>query len=162
MSKSPEDVLLQLIDDVATLHMASIRPDGSPNLSYAPFLLDENGAYYIFVSQLASHTEDLLTHPTVTIMLSEDEKNTRQIFARTRLTYTCSVEEVLREDKSYQKTLDLMAQKFGNIINLLRDLPDFILFKLVPKEGRFVMGFGQAYILEGEALQRLKPIKNED
>ncbi len=158
MSNSPEVVLQQLLTETQTLHLSSIRPDGLPNISYAPYIRDEQGAYYIFVSQLASHTEDLLNNQIIAIMLTKDEQDTQQIFARTRLTYQCQVEKVSESEQDYQPLLDQFATKFGNVVSVLRNLPDFILFRLVPESGRFVVGFGQAYRLAGESLQKLQKI----
>ncbi len=158
-SRSPEEALQQLLTETQTLHLSSIQSDGLPNISYAPYICDEQGAYYVFVSQLASHTQDLLNNQIIAIMLTKDEQDTKQIFARTRLTYQCQVEEVSKDEQNYPSLLDQFAIKFGNVISVLRDLPDFILFRLIPKSGRFVMGFGQAYLLEGEKLQVLKHLQ---
>lgn len=158
MSDSPEVVLQNLFDSVQTLQLASITPEGLPNISYAPYVQDDDGHFYIFISQLAAHTQDLLGNPSVAAMLVEDEQTTRQMFARTRLVYHCKVEQVPNVESAYNENLDRLEEKFGNIIELLRTLPDFILFRLVPESGRFVKGFGQAYELTGTNLKTLKHI----
>lgn len=158
MSETADDVLQQLLISVNTIHISSITKAGQPNISYAPYVRDADGNYYIFISQLASHTHDLLHTPAVAIMLSEDEQNTRQIFARTRVTYQCEVETVAQDAEEYAEILGQFANEFGNVIDVLRGLPDFILFRLVPRSGRFVMGFGQAYELQGKGLSVLKHI----
>ena len=88
-------------------------------------------------------------------MLTADEQDTKQIFARTRATYSCSVSQVSTSDGLFSAQLDQFEENFGSVIALLRGLPDFILFRLSPISGRFVMGFGQAYGLGGPALQDL-------
>jgi len=158
MSKSPDEEFKKLLNKVQTLRLSSIKENGSPNISYAPFTKDEQGNYYIFISQLAAHTQDLLINPQVSIMLSEDEQDVRQIFARTRVSYDCHVETVDPSEMIYVDMLDQMQNQFGKVLELLRSLPDFILFRLVPEQGRFVMGFGQAYDLAGEGLQELQQV----
>jgi putative heme iron utilization protein len=158
MSKSPDEEFKKLLNKVQTLHLSSLKENGSPNISYAPFTKDEQGNYYIFISQLAAHTQDLLINPQVSIMLSEDEQDVRQIFARTRVSYDCHVETVDPSEMIYVDMLDQMQNQFGKVLELLRSLPDFILFRLVPEQGRFVMGFGQAYDLAGEGLQELQQV----
>lgn len=160
MSHSPEEVLQQLLSTIHTIQISSITPDGLPNISYAPYVRGEDGVYYIFISQLASHTEDLLANPTVAILLTEDENNTRQVFARTRVIYHCRVEAVHSEGLIYEPLLSQFSEKFGNVFGVLRELPDFILFRLIPESGRFIKGFGQAYELKGKKLQDLKHIKS--
>ena len=159
MSSSPEESLQQLLLNMKTLLLSTLNKEGLPNISYAPFFRDEDGVYYIFISQLANHTQDLLTNPVAAIMLAADEQDTQQVFARTRVTYQCHVERVAVENHQYEMLLDQFSIKFGSVIDVLRDLPDFILFRLTPEHGRFVKGFGQAYELKGKLLQELKPVK---
>lgn len=92
-------------------------------------------------------------------MLIEDEQNASQIFARIRLSYNCNVEVVERADECYETILNTMEKRFGNIVEMLRSLPDFVLFQLKPTSGRLVMGFGQAFDLTGEKLQKFLPVK---
>ena len=58
-------------------------------------------------------------------------------------------------DSKYENALDLLMERFGNVVGVLRSLPDFVLFQLKPKSGRFVTGFGQAYDLVGDHLDQL-------
>ncbi len=159
MSHSPEQVFSDLINNTASLQIASITIDGLANIGYAPFINDNEGNFYIFVSHLASHTQDLINSNQVAILLTEDEQDTKQIFARTRATYSCSVSQVSSSDPLFNERLDQFEGNFGSVIPLLRGLPDFILFRLSPTSGRFVMGFGQAYDLGGAALQDLAHVK---
>jgi hypothetical protein len=158
MSNPPREVLGQLLAQAKTLQLATLDAEGEPAISYAPFVRDGQGNFYIFVSQLASHTQEILRHPQVAIMLIADEQGTRQIFARTRVTYRCVAEVVEREDVSYPQLLDVMQARFGEVLGVLRGLGDFVLLRLKPVSGRFVMGFGQAFVLAGEGLQTLQAI----
>lgn len=158
MSKSPLEILQQLLDQTQSLQMATLNAQGGPAISYAPFIRDEQGCFYVFISQLASHTRDLLQHPQVAIMVIADEHETRQIFARTRATYQCQVEVIGRDEALYNPLLDRMQARFGEVMGVLRGLGDFVLFRLKPQTGRFVMGFGQAFVLAGQCLQELQPI----
>jgi len=143
---------------IKTLSLSTIDSENRPRASYAPFIEADDGRFYIFVSQLASHTQDLLSNPNASILLLEDEQETRQIFARQRISYQCHVEVVSVDDSIYLDRLDQMESRFGNVMTLLRTLPDFILFSLKPYEGQYVKGFGKAYKLTGENLQRLEHI----
>lgn len=145
--------------NVKTLHLSTITSDGKPNASYSPFVSDEQGRLYIFISRLASHTQDLLDTPEVSILLVEDEEKTRQIFARQRISYQCSVDIVSKDNQDYPKHLNAMEKRFGNIVELLKTLPDFILFRLTPQQGQYVKGFGKAYKLTGAGLLELEHIQ---
>jgi putative heme iron utilization protein len=50
---------------------------------------------------------------------------------------------------------DRFEQRFGDIIAMLRSLEDFQIFCLSPQEGRFVMGFGAAYVVDPTQLNQL-------
>ena len=143
---------------VQTLQLSTITSEGKPNGSYSPFVADDSGNFYIFVSQLASHTQDLLSNPQASILLIQDEAETRQIFARRRLSYQCNVDVVDADNADYSPMLDAMEQRFGNVVELLRTLPDFILFRLTPNQGQYVHGFGKAYKLLGKGLLALEHI----
>ncbi len=158
MSKNPEETLGQLLERAKTLQLATLDAVGEPSISYAPFVQDDAGNFYIFVSRLSRHTQEILQHPQLSVLLIEDEQAARQIFARTRVTYRCAAAVVAREAAEYAPLLDAMEARFGNVVGLLRGLGDFVMFRLVPQSGRFVMGFGQAFVLAGAGLRELQHI----
>jgi putative heme iron utilization protein len=135
--------------------VGTVSPDGRPHASYAPFVMDERKNIYIYISGLAPHTQNLLINPYASILLAEDEAKTQQIFARRRLNYECAATLIERETPRWVEILDRFQERFGQMIELLRSLTDFCLFQLTPTEGRFVIGFGAAYRIEGENFNRL-------
>lgn len=141
-------VLAALKASVNTVQLATLGDDGLPHSGYAPFVFDGIDIV-IFVSQLALHTRDLLANGKVSAMLIEDESIAREIFARTRVSYQCEASVIAPDEKSYESLLDALQARHGKMIGLLRQLPDFVLFRLSPNAGQFVMGFGQAYKLTG-------------
>ncbi len=161
MSKeTPESAFFRFKKSVKTLNLSTLDKNARPRASYAPFIEDDAGNFYIFVSQLAAHTQDLLANPEASILLLEDEQNARQIFARQRISYRCKVEIIDKQHDNYLSILDQMEGRFGNVISLLRTLPDFILFCLTPYKGQYVKGFGKAYKLSGENLLTLEHISS--
>ena len=162
MKETLQESFLSFKESVKTLHLSTLTEEGKPNASYAPYvagqLEGDQGSFYIFVSQLASHTQDLLSNPETSILLMQDESSTRQIFARRRLSYQCFVEIVQGTEPGYNINMDALEARFGNVVTVLRGLPDFILFRLKPYKGQYVMGFGKAYKLTGETLLELEHI----
>ena len=146
------------VDGFQSLLLATVNAKGEPNASYAPFVRDEAGAFYIFVSGLSRHTANLRAHPGVSVLLIEEESQARQVFARQRLTYECEASAVPREEVIWEAMMARLRERFGDIIGVLAGLPDFVLFRLEPRSGSFVIGFGQAYRLSGERLETLNPI----
>ena len=158
--QSLEESFASFKQSIKKLQLSTLTAQGKPNASYSPFVTDELGNFYIFVSQLASHTQDVLTNPQASILLIQDEAETRQIFARQRISYQCDVEIITTEDSEYSKMLDALEKRFGNVVELLRTLPDFILFRLKPTQGQYVKGFGKAFTLKGEGLLELEHRKS--
>jgi hypothetical protein len=156
--QSLEENFANFKQSVKTLQLSTLTAEGKPNASYSPFVTDEQGNFYIFVSQLASHTQDLLSNPLASILLIQDEAETRQIFARQRISYQCDVEIVTADNTDYIKMLDALENRFGSVVELLRTLSDFILFRLKPHQGQYVKGFGKAYKLIGDGLLELEHI----
>lgn len=80
-----------LINSVRTVVLGTVSSGGIPNVSYAPFVMDEAKNIYIFVSKLSVHTSNIQANARASVMLIEDETKSKQIFARRRLRYSCSV-----------------------------------------------------------------------
>lgn len=157
MSKEqdPAQLLAQLKTDVRSVILSTVGGSGEPHIGYTPFVLDGKDLI-IFVSQLALHTRDLLADPRLSVMLISDEGKSSQIFARTRVSYQCNARAIAREDEAFGPLMDKLHDRHGKMMELLRQLPDFVLFRLVPYHGQFVMGFGQAFRLTGANLDRFE------
>ena len=156
--QSLEESFTRFKQNVQTLQLSTLTSDGKPYASYSPFVVDELGNFYIFISQLAAHTQNLINNPQASILLIQDESDTRQIFARQRINYQCDVEVVNADEADYVSRLDAMQTRFGSVMELLKTLPDFILFRLTPYQGQYVVGFGKAYKLIGTGLLELEHI----
>ncbi|MBX2882985.1 MAG: pyridoxamine 5'-phosphate oxidase family protein [Granulosicoccus sp.] len=152
---TPNEVLATLKMTQKSVLLATLGEDGFPHNGYTPFIFDGKDII-IFVSRLSLHTRDLLANSKVSAMLISDESASEQIFARTRVSYQCTASEIENTCDSYASLLDRMQAKHGKMLGVLRQLPDFVLFRLHPSAGQFVMGFGQAYRLSGPQLDQFE------
>lgn len=156
---SPEEAILaeceRLRDGNTGLVLATLNVQLEPEASYTPYLFHD-GCFYIFVSGLSAHTANLLANGKASVLFLENEQETRNPFARKRLSYRCQARVVIQDDARRESLLDLFRQRQGPTLDLLRQLPDFILFELKPIQGNFVKGFGQAFVLEGEGLRQVR------
>lgn len=134
-----------------TLQLATVDEHGKPNVSYAPFVQNQEG-YFVLISEIARHARNLQANPTVSIMLIEDEDSSKQLFARKRLTFDATAHVVERETEQWRQVIAQMQERFGEIIDGLSQLQDFVLFNLKAEQGLFVKGFGQAYQVSGDDL----------
>ena len=143
--------LKQLHSQCQTRQLATVDAAGQPDASYAPYV-QVAGNYYIFVSQLAAHTQNLLTQKQASIMLIQAEQDAKNLFARMRYTCACEVADVARTEPLFNEMIESMQERFGGVIELLTSLGDFHLLQLSPVSGRLVTGFGKAYEMEKDEL----------
>ena len=136
--------ILELLQRYQSLVLATVNHDGTPNCSYAPYLLAE-GNFFVLVSGLAKHTANLLQTRRCHIQILADEQETVNPFARKRLSYLCSVKDIPTQSTQAAEILILLRQRFGPTIDMLASLADFHLLQLEPESGSVVLGFGQAH-----------------
>ncbi len=141
---------LALIESQKNLLLSTVSATGEPECSYAPYVRDKAGFFYIFVSELASHTHNMLHKGSASVMFIQPEQQSQNLFARERVIFNCKVSEVKKDNENYDEQLLHMATTFGETIALLRGLPDFHLLSLRPLKGRYIAGFGQAFNINVE------------
>ena len=127
-----------------TILLSTVDAEGNPNVSYAPFVI-HNGEYQVLISTIARHARNLLEVPKVSLMLIEDESQSREIFARRRLTFDASARIVERHSAEWEEAIQALKARHGDTISNLAKLEDFKLFCFKPEKGLFVKGFGQAF-----------------
>ena len=149
-----------LISQFKTVQLATVNNHGNPEASYAPYIRC-SGCFYIFISHLASHTNNILAHPAISLFFIQSESEARNLFARRRLTFQCTASTILRDHEQWNPLLDKFRDEQGATIDVLRSLSDFQLFKLKPTIGNYVKGFGQAFILEGDVLNKVRQAKGQ-
>lgn len=165
MSAEPND-LQSLHQDIETLRatfqtvlMATADAEGVPEASYAAYLEDA-GDYHVFLSELSTHTRNLMENARASLLFIEGESEAGHLFARRRLTLQCEAIEVSRGPE-FERLLDAMAARFGKLIATLRELQDFHLFRLRPVRGAYVAGFARAYVMDDATLKSLRHVRDK-
>ena len=147
-----------LIAHTQTMTLATLDSAGIPEASMAPFIHDmATRQFYTAVSGLSPHTAHLAAKKPTGILFIADEQGAPQVLARKRVSYTCDVHEIFRETEICHILYEQFKAKFGGIMELLFQLPDFRLFALDPLSGRYIAGFGKAYILKGDSIAPIGP-----
>jgi putative heme iron utilization protein len=147
-----------LISSQRSLLLATSNSEGDAEISYAPYVRIEQ-AYYIFVSELARHTGNMLRSRRASVMFIQPETEAANLFARRRLIFSCRVAEIRADDARYTPILDAMRQACGDVVGLLSSLTDFHLLALAPRQGQYVAGFGKAYAIDMDDGSLLPMIK---
>ena len=159
--KSTSDVKKEYINflkNFRSLELSTIGEKGNPETSYAPFVRDDKKNFYIYVSSLAKHTQNLINDRRAGVMLIESEEGSENIFSRKRAIFDCVVVVVIKNTEDWNKIMLKFDKSCGNLMQTLRMLPDFQLLCLQPKSGRFIKGFGMAYEISGEKMSELSHI----
>ena len=138
-----------------SLELSTIGKNNQPQTSYAPFVSDDKKNFFIYISSLATHTKNLLNNKKAGVMLIESEEKAENIFIRRRVIFECEVIIIPKNIEEWEKTMNNFDYTFGEIMKTLRMLSDFKLFKLKPKSGRFIKGFGNAYKISGDKMDEL-------
>jgi putative heme iron utilization protein len=141
----------RLWEACATLVMATTRGESEPEASLAPFWRGTPHAY-VYVSELAAHTRNLLQFGHAGVMLLAPDSERSNAFARRRLSFRATAVGVARDEPVWQQALDGLETRFGATVNLIRPLQDFHLIRLTPVAGTYVRGFAQAYPVFGPEL----------
>lgn len=141
----------KLIDSCKSL-VITVSDNDHPDIGYAPYIYKDN-YFYIFSSELSSHIKLLINKKVGTFMLIKDEQDTKNIWARVRMKFQAKVSIIRRNVADFQEITDVISNKHGNTIDIIREFKDFHLIKITPKQGTIITGFGSAYNLIGRSLE---------
>ena len=147
-NKELADQCLEFIRQFHSVLIGTSDASGELDVSYSPVIYHDS-RFYILISQLSPHTRHLYQRPTAALLFIEDEKDSEQIYARRRLSFSCSAQPCKRDDQTWRTLIPLFRKQFGPIIDTLTGLNDFVLFQLQPTQGRWITGFGRAYGFSG-------------
>ena len=143
------------ISDIKTAVIGTIDKDDLPFCSYAPYIYDDN-RFYIYISDIATHTKNLHVNPVASLFFIEDECKTQNLFARKRISLQCASFKIARESPRFEEVLHLFAKKFEtSMVETLKNMIDFNLYELHVKAGEATFGFGKAYIIGGDKMNEL-------
>ncbi len=139
----------QLLASFDCLLLSTVTKEGEPLASFAPFVKHQH-SFYIFVSDLAQHTQNMGEHPRASVMFIQSEQSARNVYARERAVIQVDVLRV-RDEVLKEQVFALMLERHGKTVDLLRTLDDFKMLELRPTKARYVVGFGKAYDWDIEA-----------
>jgi putative heme iron utilization protein len=140
-------IMLTFTDDIESVNLATVSTDGEPFASYSPYVEDEKGNYYVFISTAVMHSHNMNATKKAYIMFLQDESKASHIYARQRLSFKAEVEKFKEDDKRANGIFELFDKKFGDRVSFFSMMKDSRIYKLIPKDGKLVLGFGSAYNL---------------
>lgn len=145
------DEVMTFLQSRKSLHLASLGEDGAPFASYAPFAVGEE-CLYVLLSEIATHGINLQRNPRASVLVVQDEDSAAELFARIRVNYAVEAQLLPHKSPEWQVALGYLSARHGQRSINLTNLQDFKMFRLNPRGGRYVKGFGKAYSLAGNTL----------
>lgn len=131
---------------LATLHR------GEPAVSMAPFVLSASRSQLlVHVSALATHTRDMLEHPGVSVLVTDELAAGVPPQALPRVSLAAQAQRLERDGPGYARARERYLARFPDAAQTFA-LGDFSIFALHLQSARLVAGFGRAHALAGEAL----------
>ena len=142
-----------LFKNCNTIFISTVDNKGYPNVSYAPTYIDPENNFYIYISTLAKHTQNMLITKKISFMIVEN--NSENIFAKKRITLTGEINTIDRTSDVFNHIMLNMKNKLGDTIDMIKHMEDFHLIRIKPLSGLLVHGFAKAFILNGMGLNNI-------
>jgi len=129
-------------------HLATLR-QGAPMASMTLYLPEPGfTAFYVHVSSLAWHTQDMAQDPHVALSISETDDRRADPFTLMRVSIRGKAEQLSGSQDALKNS---WLMKFPEqAINFT--LTDFSFWRIAPRDARFVAGFGRIHNLSAAQL----------
>jgi putative heme iron utilization protein len=149
MDAETSQLLARLVRAERICHLATLR-DHAPMASMTLLLPAEDfSAFYVHVSRLAWHTQDMQRDPRVALSIAESDDRRADPFTLMRLTVRGEAARI--EDQGVLKG-KWLARFPAQAVNF--ELPDFSFWRIAPRDARFVAGFGRIHNVSAAELMQ--------
>jgi heme iron utilization protein len=127
-------------------HLATLR-SGAPMASMTLFMPERDfSAFYVHVSRLAWHTQDMLQDARIALSIAETDDGRADPFTLMRVTIRGEATQISGGPK------DAWLERFPQqAINF--ELADFSFWQIAPRDARFVAGFGRIHNISAAQLR---------
>jgi putative heme iron utilization protein len=143
--------LAALLRSQRVAHLATLR-GGAPMASMTLYLpAPDCSAFWLHVSRLAWHTQDMMQDARVALSIAETDDGRTDPFTLMRVTVRG---EALQLRTPEQELKSRWLHRFpAQAINF--QLADFSFWSIVPRDARFVAGFGRIHNLSSKELETI-------
>ena len=142
------NALASLLRGERIAHLATLR-QAAPMASMTLYLPDAGfTAFHIHVSRLAWHTQDMAQDPRVALSIAEADDGRADPFTLMRISIRGTAEQLDADQPELKRQWLVCFPE--QAINF--ELADFSFWRIVPRDARFVAGFGRIHNLSAAAL----------
>jgi putative heme iron utilization protein len=145
-------LLVGLLRKERTAHLGTLR-GGAPMVSMTLFMPSADfAAFYVHVSRLAWHTQDMLQDARVALSIAETDDGRADPFTLARVTIRGTALNLPNEGAECLQLKAAWLSRFPEqAINF--QLADFSFWRVNPGDARFIAGFGRIHNLSPDALR---------
>jgi len=142
-------LLRNLVVKERVAHLATLR-NAAPMASMTLYLPDRDfSAFYVHVSRLAWHTQDMAQDARVALSIAETDDRRADPFTLMRVTVRGDALQIQgKNDELKRRWLERFPEQAINF-----ELADFSFWKITPRDARFVAGFGRIHNLSAADLK---------
>ena len=136
-------ILGRMIAALGTLH------EGVPFVSMVPYAVASDGSFVLHVSRLAAHTQDMLDHPDVSLLITESEASGKTAAGAGARNGAGTGGNARRDSQKHIDARDVYLSRFPDAAPLF-EFSDFNIVIIKPMSARVIAGFGQAITITGD------------
>jgi putative heme iron utilization protein len=145
--------LASLIRRERIAHLATLR-SGAPLASMTLYMAaPEFSAFYVHVSRLAWHTQDMQQDARVALSIAETDDRRPDPFTLMRVSIRGDAANIANDAADFAALKSAWLARFPEqAINF--ELADFSFWRITPRDARFVAGFGRIHNLSATELAK--------
>jgi len=135
-------------------HLATLR-SGAPMASMTLYMSAQDfAAFYVHVSRLAWHTQDMQQETRVALSIAETDDRRADPFTLMRVSIRGEATNIANDAPEFPPLKAAWLARFpAQAINF--ELADFSFWRIVPRDARFVAGFGRIHNISATELRTL-------
>ena len=144
-------IIATLIRSQRVAALGTLRDD-NPFVSMVAYAVEPDfGGLLLHLSRLAAHTRQLLAAPQSSLLICEPDDGRDDVQTLARITLVGVAAPIAAESAAYAAARACYLARLPAAAPLF-DFPDFMLFRFVLDDARYVGGFARAYTLTPEQL----------
>ena len=143
--------LARLVRSERIAHLATLR-SGAPLVSMTLYMPSPDfSAFYVHVSRLAWHTQDMQHDTRVALSIAETDDHRADPFTLMRVSIRGAALNLANDAADFEALKQAWLARFPEqAINF--QLADFSFWRITPRDARFVAGFGRIHNLSAAEL----------
>jgi putative heme iron utilization protein len=153
MDADAAKLLNKLIHKERIAHLGTLR-GGAPMVSMTLFAPESDfSVFYLHISRLAWHTQDLLQDGRCALSIAQTDDGRPDPFTVPRVTIRGDASEIRNDDEMVPDLKVAWVSRFPRQAQTF-ELADFSFWRVMPRDARFIGGYGSIHNLSAAELER--------